>query len=228
MKLALAAALMTALAPLPATAATKRAAQRDWTQTVARTPAGAFVIGNPRAKVKLVEYLSMTCGHCAHFSAEAWGPLKANYIGKGLASLEIRHAIRDGYDLTASLLARCTGPRGFLGATEAVLAKQGEWGARAASVSEEGIEEKPINERMIAMAKASGLDALFAARGLAAPKVAACLSNPAEQKLLASMAGEAWSERKIGGTPSFLINGVLQNDVSSWDALEPKLKAALK
>ncbi|HEX8580099.1 MAG TPA: thioredoxin domain-containing protein, partial [Allosphingosinicella sp.] len=39
----------------------------DWTQTVSATPAGGFLMGNPAAKVKLVEYGSMTCGHCAAF-----------------------------------------------------------------------------------------------------------------------------------------------------------------
>jgi protein-disulfide isomerase len=229
MRLAAVAALMTMpLAPLPAADAAARVVQRDWTQTVTRTPAGAFVIGNPKAKVRLVEYLSMTCGHCAHFSEQAWGPLKADYIGKGLVSLEVRHAIRDGYDLTASLLARCAGPGGYLDATETVLAKQGEWTGQAASLNEEELADQPINERMIAMAKGSGLDALFEGRGMPAPKLAACLSDPAEQKLLAAMAAEAWSKRKIGGTPAFLINGVIQPDVFAWDALEPRLKAALK
>ncbi|HEX3677730.1 MAG TPA: thioredoxin domain-containing protein, partial [Sphingomicrobium sp.] len=39
----------------------------DWTGVVAPTQAGGFVMGTPKAKVKLVEYGSMTCPHCAHF-----------------------------------------------------------------------------------------------------------------------------------------------------------------
>lgn len=221
MLLAVLAGLMTLLAPLPAHAV-------DWTQTVNRAPGGAFVIGNPKAKVKLVEYLSMTCSHCAHFSAEAWGPLKARYIGKGLLSLEVRHAIRDGYDLTASLLARCGGPQAYLGATEAVLGSQTEWLGRAADIPEEGLEGKPIGERMIAMAHGVGLDAMFEKRGLPRERIAACLSSPAEQKLLAGMAEEAWKKREIGGTPAFLINGTLMPGTVTWETLEPKLQAALK
>ena len=37
----------------------------DWTTVVSATPEGGFVMGNPNAKVKLVEYGSMTCPHCA-------------------------------------------------------------------------------------------------------------------------------------------------------------------
>jgi protein-disulfide isomerase len=56
-----------ALAALPAADGAaqkgKAAAQRDWTQTVARTPEGGFRMGNPNAPVKLIEYLSFACPH---------------------------------------------------------------------------------------------------------------------------------------------------------------------
>lgn len=206
-------------------------AARDWTKIVSQTPAGAYVMGNPAAKVKLVEYLSLTCSHCAHFAQEGWPPLKANYIGKGLVSLEVRHAVRDGFDLTGSMLARCTGPKGYFGASEAILGGLPIWGPRASEFAEQAgpaLDDKPIGERMQAIAKGSGLDVLVAARGLPLGRVKACLSNAAEQKKLAAMAKEAWSERNIGGTPSFLINGELQPGMATWQALEPKLQAALK
>ena len=37
----------------------------DWTKTVTETPAGGYVMGNPEAPVKVVEYASLTCNHCA-------------------------------------------------------------------------------------------------------------------------------------------------------------------
>jgi len=217
--------LLAALLSPPAHAA------RDWTKTVSQTRAGAYVMGNPVAKVKLVEYLSFTCAHCAHFAQEAWGPLKGGYVSKGLVSLEVRHAVRDGFDLTGSMLARCTGPKGYFAASEAVLTGLPIWGPRASEFAEKAgpaLDDKPIGERMQAIAKGSGLDVLVASRGLPLGRVKACLSNAAEQKKLAAMAKEAWSERNIGGTPSFLINGELQPGMSTWEALEPKLQAALK
>lgn len=215
MLLAMAAALFALAAPA--------AAQRDWTTMVTQTPSGAFVMGNPKAKVKLVEYLSLTCDHCAHFAEEAFGPLKAGYIRSGKVSLELRHAIRDPFDIAAALLVRCQGPGGYFQSTETVLARQPEWLQRASQLPEEEPGDKPMGERLIAMAKGSGLDTMFPPA-----RVAPCLSNAAEHKRLAAMADEAWVKRKIGGTPAFLINGVIQADVASWDALEPRLKAALK
>lgn len=225
--LALAAVLAAAPVSVPEPA-TARVVQREWTKIVSRTPAGAFVTGNPNAKVKLVEYLSLTCGHCADFTEQAWPKLKADYIAKGLVSLEVRHAVRDGFDLTGSLLARCTGPKGYFAATEAVLTNQNEWAPRAESFSGEKLEEMPLNARLMAMAKGSGLDRLFAARGMPPQRIAACLSDSREQKMLTAMTEEAWRTRKIDGTPAFLINDVLQPGVTSWAELEPRLAAVLK
>ena len=43
----------------------------NWVVSVRIQPNGAFVMGKPAAPAKLVEYLSYTCGHCAHFTGEA-------------------------------------------------------------------------------------------------------------------------------------------------------------
>jgi protein-disulfide isomerase len=109
--------------------------QPDWTRTVTTTAAGAYVLGKPDAKVRLVEYLSYTCPHCAHFTAEAAAPLTRDYIAKGLVSYEIRNAVRDHFDFVAALLARCGGPAKFFGNTEVIMAAQPLMKRRMASVS---------------------------------------------------------------------------------------------
>lgn len=207
-------------------------AQKDWTTVYSISPAGGFVIGNPAAKVKLVEYHSLTCPHCAHFAETGWGPLKAGFIRSGKVSLEVRNAVRDRYDLVASLLARCDGPKASFARNEALFARQDAWLTRAAGFdqSEEGsrLAEMSHQEAMTAMANGVGLDELLGPHGLPSARIKACLGNKVEQKKIAAMTEEAWEKRKIPGTPAFLINGVLQDDVSSWEALEPKLRAALR
>jgi protein-disulfide isomerase len=206
------------------------AATRDWTRTVMQTPAGAYIMGNPRAKVRLVEYLSLTCPHCAHFTDLAAGPLKANYIGPGLVSLEVRHAVRDPFDLAATLLARCAGAASFFPAMEVVLARQPVWMESAAAFQQQAgdLDGKSPAQRLTALADGAGLTGLFVSRGVPPARIAACLSNAAEQKRLAAKTDEASTKRKIGGTPAFMINVTLQSGVSDWPTLEPKLKAALK
>ena len=55
----------------------------DWTKVVTQSPAGGFMMGNPNAAVKLVEYASMTCPHCAQFHNVTLPELKTKYIDTG-------------------------------------------------------------------------------------------------------------------------------------------------
>ncbi|MDE3121748.1 MAG: thioredoxin domain-containing protein, partial [Paracoccaceae bacterium] len=50
-------------------------------------------IGNPDAKVHVIEYLSFTCPHCEEFHATVWPKIKKNYIDNG----KIRFTIREVY-----------------------------------------------------------------------------------------------------------------------------------
>ena len=198
---------------------------------VAMTPQGAFVLGNPRAKVRLVEYLSMTCAHCAAFTGESLKPLTDRYVRQGLVSIEVRHAIRDSLDVAASLLVRCGGARTFFADTEAVLAAQDQWlrDAIAFQEADQGATGKlPLSQALAAFAHGAGLDRIMASRGLSAAQANACLADKREQDRLVAMAKEAWSTRGIAGTPAFLINGTPAQGASSWAALEPKLREALR
>ena len=61
----------------------------DWSTVVTKTAAGGFVMGNPNAKVKLVEFGSMTCPHCAEFDETGGKPLIDNYVKNGHGQLRI-------------------------------------------------------------------------------------------------------------------------------------------
>lgn len=203
---------------------------RDWAATVAVKPDGAFVIGNPDAKVHLVEYMSLTCPHCAKFTTEASAPLTDNYIRKGLVSLEVRHAVRDGLDFTASLLLRCNGARPFFSALPVLFAAQEAWidAAVAFQNADQGASAKlPPDQAFAAMARGAGLDRIMAEHGLPIARDAACLADKAEQERLTAMAREAWETRSIPGTPAFFINGSLVAGTNDWATVEARLKDAL-
>lgn len=217
---------------VPAVAATKpAAAAHDWSKMASATPEGSFVLGDPKAKVRLVEYMSMTCSHCAHFAGEGLPPLIDKYVRKGLVALEVRHAIRDSLDVTATLLARCNGPKSYFPTASALLAAQDGWIQKAIAFQDAdkgAIAKLPLADALAASAQGAGLDKLVAARGLAWPRAKACLASKAEQDRLSAMAKEAWRTRAIPGTPAFLINGTLVDGVASWEGLEPKLRQALR
>jgi len=234
----LAAAAMAAavLAPSPfflaggAAAQAPRSAQ-DWSHHVTRTAAGAYVLGNPDAKVKLVEYFSLTCPHCAHFEQEALPALGATYIKSGRVSLEMRHALRDPADFAASLLARCAGPAGYFGAIDLIFARQEQWFEKVQAYQSANLDKLKAmspDAALDALARNGGLIALVESRGVTPARANACLASKTEKDLLGKMAAEAWNARKIEGTPTFLINGTAVPDTTTWAELKPKLDAALK
>ena len=110
--------LLPFLAAAPLLIGATPAKQVNWTATVTQGTNGAFIMGNPKAKVRLVEYVSYTCSHCAHFVGESKVPLKRDYVAKGLVSVELRNAVLNQYDLAAALSARCGGSGRFFGNTE--------------------------------------------------------------------------------------------------------------
>lgn len=202
----------------------------NWVGSVRIQPSGAFIMGKPAAPVHLVEYLSYSCSHCAHFTGEASAPLKAGYVAKGLATVEVRNAVRDRYDFTAALLARCGGPSKFFGNTEALFASQPGWLGKAGAfeaANAERMSKLPMNESLKAIATGVGLDAVMRARGFSAAQLNVCLADANAQKQIVAMTNEAWNVRKINGTPSFLINGKPFEGAGSWAAVEAGLKAAL-
>ena len=102
----------------------------DWTQMVTQTPQGSFLMGNPDAKVKLIEYGSMTCPHCREFDENGAAELINTYVKSGQVSYEFRNYVRDPFDLTATLIARCNGASTFFPLTRALFEDQPKWVAK--------------------------------------------------------------------------------------------------
>ena len=198
----------------------------DWRNHVVQTTSGAILTGNPAAKVKLVEYLSYTCPHCAHFVAESKAPLYDDLVRRGVVRVEFRHAVRDPLDMAATLLARCTGPKGFGGATQAIFAAQASWfeqGRTWWQANAASIQSQPELAQIKAAANGSGLSALMQKRGMSAAAIDRCFAAPADLDKVTAMTKAAWE--KIQGTPSFTVNGKATGG-SDWSTLQPELRAA--
>ncbi len=198
----------------------------DWTKSVSRTPVGSYVIGNPAAKVRLVEFMSYTCPHCAHFTAEATKPLMRNYVARGLVAFELRNAVRDPLDLAAAIATRCAIPARFPGNHEAVFAAQSELFQKAATFDPAATANDPV-AGMKALSQAAGLTALMVKRGIAPGTLNACYASKAAQAPVLAMTNDAWNVRKISGTPAFFLNGT-PVEGTSWETIEPVLRETLK
>jgi protein-disulfide isomerase len=202
----------------------------DWSTIVTKTAEGGFLMGNPNAKVKLVEFGSMTCPHCAEFEERGAKPLIDNYVKKGLVSYEFRNFVRDPYDVAASLLARCGGEASFFGLTRGLYADQRDWIGKiqaADPAKVQGLQTMTPAQQFSTIADIAGLKQFAAMRGVPRAKADACLANESEINQLVQMNSDAASTYNIPGTPSFLINGTLVDQTAAWDQLEPKIKEAL-
>ncbi len=193
---------------------------------VSETPQGGYVLGNAQAKVRLVEYMSFTCSHCAAFSTADAPQLERDYVSKGDVAYEVRNAVRDGFDLTASLLARCGGPRRFFGNMEAIFANQQEWIGNLKKLDSAKLQKAEPTSAIKIIAQGSGLNALMQKRGFAPAQLNKCLTDKAAQDKILAMTKDAWDVRKISGTPSFFINETPVERAVTLAQLEPALKAA--
>ena len=202
----------------------------DWSTVIRKTPEGGFVMGNPSAKVKLVEFGSMTCPHCAAFEEEGTKPLIDNYVKKGLVSFEFRNFVRDPFDVAASLIARCGGEASFFGLTRGLFAEQKDWVGKVQAADPaqmQALQSMPPAQQFSTIADLAGLKQFASLRGVPRAKAEACLADETAINQLVQMNSDAASNFNIPGTPSFLINGTLVDQTSSWELLEPKIKEAL-
>lgn len=218
-KLALLAALMLA-APIAA------APQKPWPAVATPAPQGSFVIGNPNAKVKLVEYVSYTCPHCAHFTRDSNAVLRGRMIASGSTSVEIRSSVHDRYDLVAATLARCSGPALFPKMHDLLFARQEQWLKKAAAFDATGGETpagKTQADKMRTLANGAGLTEIAKAAGMSDAAITACFAKDAN--LANTLKAAQAIQGKIQGTPAFELNGKLIEGVD-WAKLEPMLRAA--
>lgn len=203
----------------------------DWSQTVTATPEGGYQMGNPNAAVKLVEYGSMTCPHCAEFSESGAKPLIDEYVKSGRVSFEFRNYVRDGLDIAMSLIARCGGAERFFPLTDALFKSQRDFFQRVQTSTPEqqqSLSQLPPAQQFAAYAQLAGLQQWAAMRGVPSARQQQCLSNQAEVDKLVQMTSDATSEHpNFPGTPTFTINGEMVENAAAWAQLEPKLRNAL-
>lgn len=219
-RLALAVVALT-LAAVPALAQ-----KGNWIATVAETRGGGHMLGNPGAKVKLIEFASYTCPHCAEFEKDGAGAIKLALVQPGKASFEVRHLIRDGVDLTAAILANCGPKEKFFQNHAMFLTTQDTWMARAtfAVPSQKARwSTGAMSSRWKAMASDLGFYDMMETRGYTRAQVDQCLNNEAVGRALVEQSNAGADAFGVHGTPSFALNGKLLDEVHTWDALQKAL-----
>ena len=199
----------------------------QWTDQVVVTDYDGYLLGNPDAPIKVVEYASFTCPACAQFAAEGAEPLKQEYVNSGRVSYELRNQIHGPQDLILARLARCAPKEAFHPLADQIWANlQPLLGPLYENPQPfQQAMSRPENERFVAGAQAAGFYDFFAARGLGEQQARECLSDFSAMERIANNSQTQSDELKVGGTPTFFVNGQ-QIDGNQWGALEPVLQRA--
>ena len=207
-------------------------AGKDWTQTVAKTAEGGYVMGNPDAPLKLVEYGSRTCPTCGNFGRTGMQPLENTYVKSGKVSYEFRDFLVHGPpDFAASLLGRCAGEAVFFPILEQMFVEQERFlNAQMKAAENQQLLQltntgKPA-QIANAWADAMGYVDFVKQRGVPEAQARACLNDEAAISALTKMTQDASAKENITGTPTFLLNGQKLDQVVTWPQVEAALKNA--
>ena len=197
----------------------------DWTKTIVATPEGGLLMGNPKADVKLIEYGSMTCPHCAEFAEKGTPQLIDKYVKSGRVSFEFRNFLRDGLDMSMALVARCGGPERFFTLSEAMYKDQRSFFERAQAATPQ--QQQAAAASPAGFAELAGLQQWAAQRGVPSAKSNACLADQSTQDKLVQVSNDVTTQFPgFSGTPTFIINGKMIEE-RTWDSVEPQLRDAL-
>ena len=199
---------------------------QEWMNVAQQTEEGGYLIGNPDAPLKLIEYGSLTCGACANFAQTGAEALKAEYVNSGVVSFELRNTVRSAFDLALVRLTRC-------GPVESVHPLNDQVWMNFDSVmngAQEGAEllqnaDIPEGQQFVAMAQAAGFLDFFAARGISRDQGAACLADENAMVALGEELGERANADNVTRTPTFFLNGRMLEE-TQWSQLEATLQRA--
>lgn len=211
----------------PVAAVTAPAGQA-WSDVLETTPDGGMRMGNPDAPIKLLEYGSLSCPHCAKLSQEGFGSLVKNYVNTGKVNFEFRSFAIHPQDVPLTVFVRCAPKEAFFPLVEQVYtnfdAMNAPYQDKAKLDQAQAAMQLPAAQRWSAFADAIGYSDFFAARGIAKDQGKACLADLSKATLVAEQA-QKYGESGINGTPALFINGT-KIDAGEWPGLETALKAA--
>ena len=194
-----------------------------------KTAEGGYRIGNPDAPVKLVEFGSLSCSHCATFHEEAMQELKGEYIASGDVSYELRTFVLNPPDLLATLLARCSTPEAFFALSDAFFENQQSWFEPFTQLTEaqqNELQSMDPKAGRVRFAEMGELDEFVRARGIPASKFRSCIDDESGLEELDGIRQSAIEDYELTGTPTFVLNGE-RIDANRWDQVKTAIDGAL-
>jgi len=149
-------------------------------------PNGDVMLGSDKAPVTIIEYASMTCPHCAHFSETTYPELKKRYIDTGKVRFTLRTFPLDQLAAAGFMIALCGGKDKYMPIVETLFAKQEQW-----------IVKDPVPP----------LQEIAKQFGFTEDQFKQCLANQKGLDDIQAVRDHAVEKLGVNSTPTFFING---------------------
>ncbi|MEX3007974.1 DsbA family protein [Hoeflea sp. TYP-13] len=159
----------------------------DMAEVLKPGPMKEMFLGDPEAPVKIVEYMSMTCPHCANFHNGTFKQIITDYVDTGKVQFIVREFPFDPRATAAIMLARCAPEDKFFPMVDVLMQQQSNW-ARAQDA-------------------AAALFNISKLAGFTQESFNECLTNQKLVDDVNEVRKKAAEEFGVNSTPTFLING---------------------
>jgi protein-disulfide isomerase len=171
-------------------------------------PMGDLVVGSNDAKVTIIEYASLTCGHCANFHNRTWPELKKKYVDTGKVRFVLREFPLDPLATAGFMLARCAGGEKQYAMIDVFFEQQRNW----------AFGNKPLDALM----------ALSRQAGFTQESFEACLKNQSVYDAVEWVRKRASDKFGVSSTPTFFINGRMERGALSLEEFEKIIEPLLR
>ena len=164
-------------------------------------------IGTEEANIEIIEFASLTCGHCAKFHNEVFPKIKKEFIDTGKVSFIYQDFPLDKFALKASVIARCSGEKKFFSFLKVLYSKQKDWTRT----------EDPFRS-LLKIAKLGGLKN---------DEIKVCVGNKSIEDGILKQRLNASKKFDINATPTLYINGEKYDGDLTFEALKLKINTLL-
>ena len=171
-------------------------------------PLGDMSLGNPDAPVTIINYASLTCGHCASFENNTLPSLKENYIDTGKVYYILRDFPFDPIATAGFMLAHCAGPERYFGFVGVLFRQQAQW----------AFTETPMEN----------LKTIARQGGISNEAFDVCMKDQAIFDHVKEVAQRGAKTFQVKSTPTIFINGERVEGALSWREFEPLVQKALE
>ncbi|WP_347876830.1 DsbA family protein [Labrenzia sp. OB1] len=162
-------------------------------------PLGDKVLGEDDAPVTIVEYASMTCGHCANFHKQTYADLKKDYIDTGKVRFIFREFPLDPVAAAAFMLARCAPADKYFEVVDIMFEQQRSW----------AFSDNPY-QSLLDFSKQIGFTQ---------ESFEECLTNQGMLDAVNAVKDRGAGEFGVNSTPTFFINGERHTGALSIDEM---------